>query len=151
MTANWGWSGVLWAVLLGGTAGFAASWWLNQPTPPWLNFSRLAAHYDTGTVEITLSGSFVVNRECEVPAPVIWRTEAIATDGQLALYGPKPEPPDFTYGYHEYVGTIPLLGEISPDGWVVRVLVTCPGEKPETVSSPAARVAVFRGGGGVHP
>lgn len=144
---------MLGAIILGIVFGSVASWWLNTPAPAWLNFTTLEAYYKSGAVEITTVGQYIVNRECapsqiakgDVPAGtelVIWRTEAIATDGQIASYGPRQPAPDFGLGPHRYVKAIPLTKEINPDGWVVRILITCPGESPETVTSPAAKVQV---------
>jgi hypothetical protein len=102
-----------------------------------LNIENLQALYTTGAEEITLTGDLVVARECEEGVAVIWRTEAVATDSQIALYGPKPGMPPLTKGHHPYVSSIPLLEKILPDGWVVRIIATCPGETPETVVAAA--------------
>lgn len=131
---------VIVAALTGVVIGAAGGWWYNLPPTPWLKFGPLSASYAPEAQEITLKGSYTVHRMCNKGLDVIWRTEAIATDGQLAVYGPKPGMPLLTAGDHPYSSTIPLLERIRPDGWVVRVIATCPGEDPETVVSMAATV-----------
>jgi hypothetical protein len=134
-----------------GLLGLALGWFLGRPPDPWLDFDELQAFYELDARQITTAGHYEVSRECDVsktskgtePAGssrVIWRYEAISSDGQIAVYGPRPPAPSFANGEHRYTGSIPLLREIDPDGWVVRVLITCPGEAPETVTSPPARL-----------
>lgn len=129
--------GVMAGLILGGTI----SWYLNKPTPRWMEFEWLTAHYRPEGLVIALNGEYRVIRKCPLSrGGVIWRTEAIATDGQIALYGPTESHPDLTTGNHVYKGNISLLEPINPDGWIVRVIVTCPAENPETVVSPPAPV-----------
>lgn len=133
------------AVLIGALIGGASGWWYALPPTEWLNFTELRASYKHGAKEISLLGRYEVIRQCTLDDAVIWRTEAIASDGQLAVYGPKPGLPPLERGQHSYISSIPLLQRILPDGWVVRIIATCPGEKPETVVSPAAVVLVWEG------
>lgn len=133
-----------WALLIGILLGSILSWWLNYDKPRWMHFESLSASYVLGEKEIELSGAYVVARPChDGKGPIIWRAEALATDGQVAIYGPSPALPDLDVGYHQYADSIQLLQTIQPDGWVVRIIVTCPGEQPETVVSPPARVMVL--------
>lgn len=127
---------------VGVAIGAVGGWLWALPPTPWLEFHWLTAHYEVGQREIALSGRYTVNFVCPPDVEVIWRTEAIATDGQLALYGPKPGLPPLGVGNHEYKSSIPLLEAILPDGWVVRVIATCPGMKPDTAVSLAAAVRV---------
>jgi hypothetical protein len=144
---------VLAGMVASGCLGLVLGWWLGQPPAAWMDFYQLRAFYAVEGREITTDGQYEVRRECATTdeargiepsgsSRVIWRYEAIATDGQIASYGPKPPAPSFDKGEHHYTGSIPLQRMISPDGWVVRILITCPGEEPETVTSPAARVEV---------
>lgn len=130
------------AALVGMVLGAVGGWWYALPPEPWLLFHRLTAVYELGSRDIELRGYYTVEKECRGDLDVIWRTEAIASDGQLATYGPKPGMPPLTHGPHVYVSSIPLVETIRPDGWVVRVIATCPSLKPETVVSPAAPVRV---------
>lgn len=149
---------VFYAVVVGMLAGIWVSWWINRP---WLEFERLDATYRLTAHQILLQGSYKVNRECDhggwwgaltrwvfgkaVPPDnvPVWRNQAIATDGQIALYGPIPEAPSLAPGHHTFAMTIPLLAEIYPDGWTVTSFASCPGERPETVVSRLAVVLVL--------
>ena len=128
------------SLLVGAALGAAISWWWAQPPTPWIKFEWLVATYKEGSDAIELRGAYVVHRACPVDKAVIWRTEALATDGQIAIYGPKPNLPPLDEGYHQYSAPLSLLHGIKPDGWRSTVIATCPGERPETVPSPSASV-----------
>lgn len=132
------------SLLIGSLCGFALGFWLTYQPPAWIEFADLKASHVLGSKVISVSGKYLVNRECDSQRPVIWRTEALATDGQVAIYGPRPEPPPLTLGSHEYVSEIPLKEDISPDGWAVSVITTCSNELPPTVASHPALVSVTR-------
>ena len=119
--------------LLGMAFGSWISWWLNRP---WLEFMSLMATYELEAHEIKLYGYYQVNRECKAePAGAVWRNEALATDGQIAMYGPRPEAPPMFKGEHRLAMSIPLEERILPDGWKVTAEAYCAGESPETVVS----------------
>lgn len=127
--------------VVGLALGFGISWWINRP---WMEWEWITATYRLGDFRIALVGQYDVNRDCwRQGGQVLWRTEARATDGQIALYGPGEATPSLTVGSHRYEGEIALVEKINPDGWQVFVIVTCPGETPESVVSPAARVDVL--------
>lgn len=130
-----------WSLMIGIAVGGIITWWAARPPTPWIEFEWLTAVYvpqGKDGPEIQLKGVYYIVRECR--RKVIWRTEAIATDGQIALYGPKPAVPAVTEGRHEYEATLPLLAGIRPDGWRSTVIMTCPGETPETVPGPSTTV-----------
>ena len=134
---------VFWSLIAGVAVGGIIAWWISRPPTPWIKFEWITATYVPQGIdgpEIQLKGVYYVNRECH--RKVIWRTEAIATDGQIALYGPKPGAPPLTKGRHEYEATLPLLAGIRPDGWRSTVIITCPGETPETVPGPSTTVLI---------
>lgn len=130
-------------VLIGLVLGAGIMWFFTREPLPWLEFQSLEATYKTGSTDILLNGVYRINLECDHGSkPVIWRTEALATDGQIAIYGPKPAPPLLTVGEHRYYATLRLLESINPDGWESRVIASCAGAYPETVASPAAIVRI---------
>ena len=148
---------ILYSTFLGSLVGFSIAWWYNRP---WIEFEYVAAAYQLEAHEIFLDGYYQVNRECGNRSPLdkliawllnkpllpkiepVWRNEALATDGQIALYGPLPAPPDLSRGEHRLHMRIPLLAEIYPDGWKATARAYCPGERPETVISPLAVVVI---------
>ena len=121
------------------TIGLGAGWWLGSPPPPWLVFKELHASYRLGSNEILLTGRHLVNRECA--SPVSWYQEALATDGQIAQYGPVSGAPLLTKGMHLYEDKIALTEEIFPDGWKVWLIARC---ESETVTSMSARVVITK-------
>lgn len=128
-------------VVFGVALGAAISWFIYAPQALWMKFDWLTATYVTGSDRILLAGLYEVGRPCD--APVIWRTEALATDGQIAVYGPSaPGLPPLTVGEHAYEDAIALLEPIFPDGWRVTVIVTCTSEPRGTVASPSVPVEI---------
>lgn len=137
-------------ICIGLVIGGGLSWWITSQQTPWLEFDKLTSTYQPGAREIQMVGEYTVHRPCdgEQNRLVIWRTEALATDGQIALYGPKPDMPPMTVGTHVYSAPITLQEAILPDGWRTSVIITCAGANPETVASPSALVTILRGGPG---
>lgn len=131
-------------VCIGLVLGAGAMWYLTRGQLPWLEFSMLNASYTLGSTEIDIAGAYIVRRPCNHDGKVVWRTEALATNGQIAVYGPKPDAPTLTVGEHQYHTTLPLLDMIDPDGWEVRLLVSCAGAYPETMASPRAVVSILQ-------
>ena len=141
---------VIWSMVIGAMIGGGTAWWFSRP---WLQFESLTAQYIKGDPAIYVSGSYQVNRECEIRhSPIVWRIEALATDGQIALYGPQPIVPEMSKGVHLYQEKLPLRAMIRPDGWKVTVLVTCTSASgQQTIASDPTVVvmvdpAVPRGG-----
>ena len=129
-------------LIIGGTA----SWWINHVPPRWLEFQSLAATYSTGDLKIHLKGRYHVERECrreDGMGPIMWQKRAIATDGQVALYGVVRMPPPLVLGDHYYDDVIPLKQPINPDGWYILLAVICPGEDPEMIVPPRAVIQVI--------
>lgn len=130
------------SLLVGATIGVGLGWWTNRPVQPWVSFAEFEASYVLESKVVKLAGLYRVFRVCYTD--LIWRTEILATDGQIALYGPKDDEPVLTSGWHEYHEEVRLLRPILEDGWVARVIITCPEEHPDTVVSPPAVVEVHR-------
>jgi len=133
-----------WLILLcGAVAGFAGSWWINRPEPPWLWFPEVNATYVPGTRVVDVSGRYVATKTCAPtdgePNPLIWRQEVEGSGPELVQYAPRPAPPDLIIGEHGFQTEIPLTEGIAPDGWEVSILVTCTNE-PFAIRSNAARV-----------
>lgn len=120
----------IWACA-GVIVGSGVSWYL---TRPWLEFEWLTASYERGAERITLLGEIRVNRSCP-PEDVIWRTEALANDGQVASYAPTEQAPVLTKGLHQYEGEIALKEPILPDSWQVTIIVSCAGDGFGTAAS----------------
>jgi hypothetical protein len=142
---------IVWSMVVGALIGGGGAWWFSRP---WIEFNPLIAQYIEGDPAIYVSGTYSVNRECDISkSPIVWRIEALATDGQIALYGPQPVLPDMSRGRHYYQEKLPLLATIRPDGWRTTVLVTCTSASgQQTIASDPAIVQMFnadfpRGGG----
>lgn len=149
---------VLWSGVLGLAIGAWISWYINRP---WLEIFFVSATYRAQWNEILLEGYLDVNRECDgdttlrtlldwlltgrepVHVTPVWRNQAIATDGEVALYAPIPDPPPLTKGEHRFSMTIPVLEGIFPVGWLITIAVTCSGESPETAVSRQTSVIVL--------
>lgn len=130
-------------VAFGLVVGFAASWWINHPTPPWLEFHSIAAIYERGSTVVKVRGVYTAHKECSregqnvqqsSPAPLVWRQEVEGTGPEVVSYAPRPEAPELKIGTHEFFTEIPLNEGISPDGWHVAVLVSC-GTEPLAIRS----------------
>lgn len=129
------------SLFIGACIGVAIGWLTDKPPPTWMHFETFRATYVLGSKVVRLSGVYEVTQICD-DNTLIWRTEILATDGQIALYGPKADAPMLTEGWHQYDEDIMLLRPILEDGWVARAIVTCPDERPDTVVSPPAVVTV---------
>ena len=128
----------------GALLGAGIAWYWVVGPAPWMSFDDLQATYVRDSRQIGLSGHYQINRPCPDAKKIVLRVEALATDGQIAMYGPKPGVPDVTEGRHVYVDSLPLLQAIEPDGWIVRAIITCPGELEDTIVSPSATVLMSR-------
>jgi hypothetical protein len=124
------------AFVVGGLAG----WWIAMPPEPWMRFDRLNVVFmPTGQRGLHINGTYDVARSCQrngAPAP-IWRGEATSVNGKLSRYGPNEKIPDLTAGPHtfyEFVETQPGVNPLEGE-WIAQLMVTCPGETPETVLS----------------
>jgi hypothetical protein len=139
-------SASFWALLAGGLFGAGLAWYIAAPETPWLEFKDLRADYVLDSHEIQLAGHYAVNRTCLPSGKLIWRVEALATDGQIAIYGPKGRVPHLEES-GVYTESVALAQEIQPDGWTARLLISCiTGAKVETVVSPTATVSMRRPG-----
>ena len=132
----------VWSMVLGALVGGVGAWWFSRP---WIEFKPLTAYYIDGDPAIYVSGRYQVNRECNTSSsPIVWRIEALATDGQIALYGPQPVVPEMSRGEHLYNEKLPLLETIRPDGWRVTALVTCTSASGrQTIASDPAVVRMI--------
>lgn len=133
-------------VVLCSVAGFALSWWINRPQPPWLTFTDIRATYEPGSTVIEVTGTYTATRTCPPTGepneadPLEWRQEVTGTQRQpLASYAPQPAPPVLETGTHGFAQEIPLNEGINPDGWSVAVLASC-AKEPFAVRSKSVEV-----------
>jgi hypothetical protein len=137
----------VWALVAGGVFGAGLAWYIAMPEAPWLEFKDLQANYVLDSHQIELSGHYTVNRTCQPNGKLIWRVEALATDGQVAIYGPKGNAPHLANHDGVYAESVALAQEIQPDGWTARLLISCiSNNKVETIVSPTATVNMRRSG-----
>jgi hypothetical protein len=136
---------IAWAALVGATLGGLLSWWFSHPPQPWIEFAALSAIYASGSPSIAVSGHYQVHNDCVESGggPVIWRIVTETKDGQIALYGPQLAPPIIVEGTHEYSALLALENGMSPNGWRVTIIATCPGLVPETVASRSVLVEII--------
>jgi hypothetical protein len=137
--------------VLGIAVGSVLVWAIYVPPTPWMHFNWVIASYERGIPTIYLDGEYEIVRECPVllRARVVWRAQLIAPDGHVMIHVPGGAPPPLTVGVHRYQQTMSLLSEmepttpgwkVSPIGWRVLFIATCPGEMPETVPSPLVTI-----------
>ena len=147
LSAFWRWP-VTAIGIAGLIVGGAIGWWVNKPPARWVHFFGLRAEYHLGSTAIHVTGDYEVVRSCRDSAgergEVRWTMAAIATDGQIALYGPASPPPDLSLGEHSYEDTIELREPIIADSWQVYITVQCALQGFYTVISPIATLRISK-------
>ena len=117
--------------------GLGGGYWLALPPPPWLTFHEVRASYVPGSNVITVDGRYRARNVCakddDVPGttnPLVWRAEVVGSGPEIVQLGTTPPPPILELGDNKFKTAIQLTEGISPDGWVMAMLVTCTGKQP---------------------
>ena len=124
------------ALLVSAAIGLGIGWWLGSPPPPWLAFPEVRATYVPGSNVVEVTGLYRARNTCTKDDaagsmnPLVWRAEVVGSGPEIAQVGTIPPPPNLTLGEHPFKTAIELTEGISPDGWVVAMLVTCTGQRP---------------------
>lgn len=136
------------AVFVAGVGGFAFGVWMNQPTPPWIEFESIAATYEAGSEKVVVTGVYTARKTCSreeqntpdtAADPLNWAQRVEGTGPEIVNYAPRPGPPDLKVGTHPFEQEIPLTGGILPDGWRVQVTVSC-AQEPFAIRSRSVKV-----------